>query len=191
MASRGSTKRKILDLAESLLQRRGYNAFSYHHLSQELGIKNAAIHYHFPSKEVLGLQIIERTSDRFKKWTNNHEHRILPTKNQFDWLVKSYQYHLNSNNRVCLIGSLATDYYTLPRSMQSAINELSYEVQSWTARLLDNGRQAGELQFEGRSQDKALSIISSLTGSLQLARLLGNEYHFRIVNQIYIELNLT
>jgi hypothetical protein len=75
--------------------------------------------------------------------------------------------------------------------MQSAINELSYEVQSWTARLLDNGRRAGELQFEGRSQDKALSIISSLTGSLQLARLLGNEYHFRVVNQIYIELNLT
>ena len=174
-----------------MLQRRGYNAFSYHHLSQELGIKNAAIHYHFPTKEALGLQVIERTMDRFRKWTNHPEHRILPTKDQFDWLVNSYQYNLNSNNRVCLIGSLATDYYTIPTSMQSAINKLSYEVQSWTARLLDSGRQAEELQFEGRSQDKALNIICSLTGSLQLARLLGNEYHFRVVDQIYIDLNLT
>ena len=191
MASRGSTKRKILDLAESLLQRRGYNAFSYHHLSQELGIKNAAIHYHFPTKEALGLQVIERTRDRFRKWTNHPEHRILPTKDQFDWLVNSYQYNLNSDNRVCLIGSLATDFYTIPTSMQSAINKLSYEVQSWTARLLDSGRQAEELQFEGRSQDKALNIICSLAGSLQLARLLGNEYHYRVVDQIYIDLNLT
>ncbi len=191
MAMRGSTKRKILDLAESLLQRRGYNAFSYHHLSQELGIKNAAIHYHFPTKEALGLQIIERTRDRFSKWTNHPEHRILPTKDQFDWFIKSYQYNLNSDNRVCLIGSLATDYYTIPVSMQSAIHKLSYEVQIWTARLLDSGRQAEELSFKGRAQDKALNIISSLAGSLQLARLLGNEYHYRVVKQIYIDLNLT
>jgi len=191
MAIRGVTKRKILDLAESLLQRRGYNAFSYHHLSQELGIKNAAIHYHFPTKEALGLQIIERTRDRFNKWTNHPEHRILPTKDQFDWFIKSYQYNLNSDNRVCLMGTLATDYYTIPASMQTAIHKLSYEVQNWTSRLLENGRQVGALSFEGSGQDKALNIISSLAGSLQLARLLGNEYHYRVVNQIYIDLNLT
>ena len=90
MASRGTTKRKILDLAESLLQQRGYNAFSYHHLSSELGIKNAAIHYHFPSKEGLGIKIIERTHDRFKKWTSNPENRILSAKEQLDWFIKSY-----------------------------------------------------------------------------------------------------
>lgn len=191
MAVKGVTKRKILDLAETLLQHRGYNAFSYQHLSSELGIKNAAIHYHFPTKKDLGIQIIERTRARFLKWTNNPEHRILPTREQLDWFVKSYQYNLNTNNRVCLIGSLATDYYTLPLSMQSAINKLSYEVQAWLARLLDSGRQAGEISFEGPSQDKALTIISSLGGSLQLARLMGNEYHHRIVNQIYIDLNLT
>jgi AcrR family transcriptional regulator len=191
MASRGATKRKILDLAESLLQRRGYNGFSYHHLSTELGIKNAAIHYHFPSKEDLGNLIIERTRERFLKWTNNPENRILSTKEQLDWFIKSYQYNLHADNRVCLIGSLSTDYYTLPDSMQSAIRKLSYEVQGWVARLLDSGRQSGEINFEGLSQDKALSIISSLAGALQLARLLGNEYFHRIANQIYIDLNLT
>ena len=61
MAPRGTTKRRILDLAENLLQRLGYNGFSYQHLSKELGIKNAAIHYHFPTKEELGVEIIERT----------------------------------------------------------------------------------------------------------------------------------
>ena len=191
MASRGTTKRKILDLAESLLQQRGYNAFSYHHLSSEMGIKNAAVHYHFPSKEGLGVRIIERTHDRFKKWTNNPENRILSTKDQLDWFIKSYQYNLNTGNRVCLIGTLSTDYFTLPTPMQSAIHALSYDVQSWVARLLDSGRQAGEVSFEGRSKDKALCVISSLAGALQLARLLGDEYFHRIVKQIYIDLKLT
>ncbi len=191
MASRGKTKRKILDLAETLLQRLGYNGFSYQHLSRELGIKNAAIHYHFPTKEALGVEIIERTRHRFNKWTNNPENRVLPAKQQFDWLIKSYHYNLNANNRICLIGSLATDYYTLPREMQAAVRTLSNEVQHWTARLLEGGRQSGVVKFEGSSQPKALTVLCTLTGALQLARLLGNEYYHQIIEQIYIDLKLT
>ena len=189
--SKGTTKRKILDLAELMLQRLGYNGFSYHHLSNELGIKNAAIHYHFPTKEALGVQIIQRTRERFGKWVNNPENRIMPVRHQLEWFVKTYRYNLNAQNRVCLIGSLATDYYTLPPAMQSAINDLSLEIQKWMAKLLDGGRQTGVLQFEGNSQDKAVCILSSLTGSLQLARLLGNEYFYKTINQIYIDLKLT
>jgi AcrR family transcriptional regulator len=191
VASRGTTKRKILDLAELLLLRLGYNGFSYQHLSRELGVKNAAIHYHFPTKEELGVHIIERTRGRFIKWVNNPENRVLPVRQQLDWFVKTYRYNLNAGNRVCLIGSLATDYYTLPPAMQAAINQLSSEIQKWMARLLDSGRQSETLWFEGNSQDKAACVLSSLTGSLQLARLLGNDYFFQAVNQIYVDLKLT
>jgi AcrR family transcriptional regulator len=169
----------------------GYNGFSYHHLSTELGIRNAAIHYHFPTKESLGIKLVERTRDRFNKWCNHPEHRILPIKEQIDWLVKSYQYNLNSDNRVCLIGALATDYYTLPLEIQTAVRQLSIEIQNWTARLLENGRQTEVLNFKGKSKHKALNILSSLTGSLQLARLLGNDSYHQIVEQIYIDLELT
>ena len=191
MANRGTTRRKILDLAENLLQQLGYNGFSYHHLSSALGIKNAAIHYHFPSKEDLGMEIIDRTKDRFHKWINHPENRILPAKDQLDWFIKIYQYNLHTGNRVCLIGALATDYYTLPPTMQNAINQLSGDIQKWVARVLDSGRQSGDFQFEGSCQDKSVCLISSLTGSLQLTRLMGQEYFQKIVNQIYIDLNLT
>ena len=173
------------------MQRRGYNAFSYHHLSKDLGIKNAAIHYHFPSKEDLGVSIIERTRDRFKKWTSNPENRVLPIKEQLTWLIKSYEYNLNTENRICLIGALSTDYYTVPASMQKAIRGLSHDVQYWVAKLLESGRQTAEVRFDGRSQDKAQVIISSLTGSLQVSRLLGNDYFYQVVKQIHLDLNLT
>lgn len=191
MANRQATKRKILDLGEELVQKRGFNAFSYHHISSQLGIKNAAIHYHFPTKEQLGLSIIDRTRERFSKWVNHPEHRVLPVENQLQWFVKIYQYNLDSDNRICLMGSLASDYYTLPDSMQSAIRVLSNEVQNWMAQLLESGRLQGIIRYEGKSKDKAITIIASLAGSLQLARLLGNDLYRQIVNQIYLDLNLT
>ena len=45
-----STKDKILDLASNMLQEHGYNGFSYGHISKQLGVRNAAVHYHFPTK---------------------------------------------------------------------------------------------------------------------------------------------
>ena len=66
-----NSKRTILNLAESLLQDKGFNGFSYAHIASELGVKNAAIHYHFPSKEELGLSVMRRYRERFKLWVNN------------------------------------------------------------------------------------------------------------------------
>ncbi len=178
-----STKKRILELGEDLIHKLGYNGFSYHHISQQLNIKKAAIHYHFPSKQDLGEAIITVSQERFKKWTNHPEHRILPVKDQLDWFVKTYRYNLDRDNRVCLIGSLATDYYTLPAGMQQSVKKLSNDVLNWMDQLLHSGRSSGELEFSGSSRNKAATVITSLAGSLQLARLLGNQQYQEIVNQ--------
>ncbi|TDJ66872.1 MAG: TetR family transcriptional regulator, partial [Proteobacteria bacterium] len=37
--AQADTKTQILDTAEALLQDRGFNAFSYNHIAQPLGVK--------------------------------------------------------------------------------------------------------------------------------------------------------
>src|SRR3954447_20709833 len=64
MNGTGTTSR-ILDVAERLLQVRGYNGFSYGDVATELGITRAALHYHFRGKAELGLALIERYRTRF------------------------------------------------------------------------------------------------------------------------------
>ena len=59
-----NSKRTILNLAEALLQDRGFNGFSYANIASELGVKNAAIHYHYPSKEDLGIPVMQRYRER-------------------------------------------------------------------------------------------------------------------------------
>ncbi len=65
MANPKDTKTEILDLAENLLLDRGFNGFSYADISSALGVKNAAIHYFFPTKSDLGIAVIQRAKEMF------------------------------------------------------------------------------------------------------------------------------
>ena len=51
---------RILDVAERLVQVRGFNGFSYADIAAELQITKAALHYHFASKAALGEALIAR-----------------------------------------------------------------------------------------------------------------------------------
>ena len=54
------TAERILDIAERLVQTRGFTNFSYADIAAELGITKASLHYHFPGKAELGQGGIER-----------------------------------------------------------------------------------------------------------------------------------
>jgi len=62
-----STRSEILVTAELLLRTKGYAAFSYGDLADEVGIKKASVHHHFPTKEGLSIAIVESYLFRFKK----------------------------------------------------------------------------------------------------------------------------
>ena len=61
----GDTATRILDSAESLVQVRGFNGFSYADVAAELAITTASLHYHFPGKAELGRALIARYGERF------------------------------------------------------------------------------------------------------------------------------
>lgn len=54
------TRTRILDVAEDLIQRVGLNAMSYKHISDAVGIRKASIHHHFPNKENLVDELLNR-----------------------------------------------------------------------------------------------------------------------------------
>lgn len=70
MASRrkrgnADTASRILDVAERLVQSRGFNGFSYADVAAELKLSKASLHYHFPGKAELGEALIARYAARF------------------------------------------------------------------------------------------------------------------------------
>src|SRR5262245_39048649 len=59
------TRSRILDVAEELAQRRGFNGFSYADVAAKLDLRKASLHYHFPSKTELGEALLARYVERF------------------------------------------------------------------------------------------------------------------------------
>ena len=179
-----NTKRVILDLAEKMLQDKGYNGFSYAHISSELGVKNAAVHYHFQTKEELGSAIIQRYRDRFALWVNNARVKDLPPKDKLDWFIGIYKNTRADNGKVCLLGALETEFNSIPDSLRAQTKAMNKEMLQWLESTLSEGRSVGVFQFNGEPSGKAALILSSLQGALQMARALGSQKFSEIAEQI-------
>ena len=182
------TRTRILDLAETLLLERGFNAFSYQHLARELGVKPAAIHYHFPSKDDLGTALVARQLRRLRKWRALPRVTDLQPAQQFEALLAVYDNHLGHDRRVCQFGALAADFRTLPAAMQTELRTFNRELTEWLAEVLAVGRATGELRFVGSPTAKATQVLTVLAGALQVARVHDDSAYHVIVGQLRLEL---
>lgn len=171
-AGQRNTRRAIMDTAQRLLQERGFQGFSYHHIAEELGIRNAAVHYYFPSKADLGLALIQRFRDDFHWWKSQLAEKRLNASSQVRQFVRIYQGYMSAE-RACALGVVGVEAPGLTDAMRREAAGLFTDLRDWLAWVLEQGRQFGDLMFDGDSVDRATHVIGSLQGALQLARISG------------------
>ena len=169
------TKREILDAAEAMLQERGFNAFSYHHIAERLGVKNAAIHYHFRSKADLGVAVIERYRRRFARWAEKLEGEERDPWRKLEAYFQIYLDFKIRGGKICPSGILQAEYHSIPEEMRASASALIVDLQEWLTRTLAQGREQGAFQFPGEPADQAMVIGATLQGALQIARAWGPE----------------
>src|SRR5437764_5137295 len=102
------TAARILDVAERLVQSRGFNGFSYADVAAELGITKASLHYHFPGKAELGEALIGRYAGRFADALEQIDRRGGDAHAKLEAYAGVYAEVLRAR-RMCLCGMLAAD----------------------------------------------------------------------------------
>ena len=167
-----NTKQKILELGEALIREKGYDGFSYHDISAALGIKNAAIHYHFPKKADLGIAILKDTAAKMEKLKVSYadETALEKLKLFMGVYVDSYK-----QDRICLIGAMASSCSTKERSLQKELKLVVNCIADTVAEILAEGKAKKEFSFTENTRTKALLIISNLLAALQLERISNNK----------------
>ena len=183
-----NSKRTIMNMAEALLQDKGFNGFSYAHIASELGVKNAAIHYHFPTKEDLSIAVIRRYRERFQLWINNSRVKDLAPEKKLDWFFSIYSDMRADQGKVCLVGSMEAEFNTIPEGLQAEVGALHKELLGWLEATLSEGKEAGIFHFHGTPSSKAALILSSVQGALQMARALGTKKFRDVVEQLKLDL---
>ena len=168
---RSETAEQILDLAETLIQTRGYSAFSYQDIADSLGIRKASIHYHFPSKTDLGVAVVDRYIIRFgDALTAIADDQSQSSMTMLDFYVQPYLQFASTPDRVCLSGALAGEMMALPPKVRERVDHFFKTHQTWLTEILERGVTRGEFKLAAPSSKVARFIFGALQGALLVKR---------------------
>ena len=99
------TAKKITDIAERMIRDGGYHSFSFRQIADELEVKSASIHYHFPTKEALGELVTKRYTENFLASLGRPEEH----KDPIGFYISAFETALKVDGRTCLCGVLAAE----------------------------------------------------------------------------------
>lgn len=182
----GDTSRKILDIAERYVMQRGYHAFSYQHIAEELDVKPAAVHYHFRTKPDLVAEVLDRYRARFRRWARTLTGTPVE---QLDAYV-ALSRELLAAGRIDPFGMMAGEYDQVPDGVKQRLRELQVEIFDWFGGLLEAGRASEVFRFDGASEAKAAELACALLGAQQLGRVCGPEAFERVAAQVRVSLGI-
>jgi TetR/AcrR family transcriptional repressor of nem operon len=179
---RSHTAEQILDLAEMLIQTRGYSAFSYQDISDALGITKASIHYHFASKTDLGIAVVDRYVARFgAALVAIAEDQSQPSMAMLDFYIEPYTGYARTPDQICLCGALAGEILALPPELRARVDRFFRSHQAWLAGILKRGAARGEFKLPAPASKVARLAFSALQGALLVKRATDDPSQLRDV----------
>jgi TetR/AcrR family transcriptional repressor of nem operon len=176
--AKAPTATRILDVAERLVQTRGFNGFSYADIAAELQITKASLHYHYPGKAELGEALIVRYAARFGEALETIDRTIPHAGDKLDAYVDLYADVLRGQ-RLCLCGILAAEYQTLPEPMRAVVIAFFDDNEAWLARVIEEGTAAGTFAYDGAAADAAKMLLGGLEGAMLIARPYDDLHRFQ------------
>lgn len=181
-------KPQILDVASELLQTRSFTSFSYQDLSDRLGISKASVHHHFASKEELLLALTARYRTCQRQRLDELDRQHARPLERLDAYLASMARVASEGNKICPLGALQSEYNVIPEAVRADIQELFQYTKRWLSGVLAEGRERGEMEFEGSPAERAVLIMSAVQGALQIARAAGPKEFAAVTGQIKLGL---
>jgi AcrR family transcriptional regulator len=181
------TRIKIIELATQLVMKKGFNAFSYADIAQPLNIKNAAVHYHFPSKEDLGVAVVKGQIENLHNLIGELKQKNTSEIEQLQVLFGFYEDFAN-RDYICLIGSMGADILTLPSRIQIELRQDLQNVLDWLVEILVAGQAKGIFKTQSDNCLKANMILNNLVAGAVLARLTHQNNLKDICQMVVLEL---
>lgn len=170
-------REQILASAQRLVQTCGFNAFSYADIADEVGIRKASLHHHFPTKSDLAVALIDRYTatleDALLKLSSSAE----PADKKLTTYVGFYRKTLGAE-RACLGGMLASEALTLDKVVLRGLKRFFELNARWLTEVLAEGKAKRIFILNGTASSHAHLLVSSLQGALILARATDDQKVF-------------
>jgi TetR/AcrR family transcriptional regulator, transcriptional repressor for nem operon len=176
---------QILDVAQDLIQRTGVNAMSYADISKAIGIRKASIHYYFPTKEDLVVDLLDRYNQQFCHLADQIITSAISSEAKLNRYCDLYVTTLSSGeqDKACLCGVLTAELQTLNPRIVQRITQFYRHNESYLEQILQAGLESGEFDFRGNPKTMARLIFSLMQGDLLVARAEGGVARIKATTQ--------
>jgi TetR/AcrR family transcriptional repressor of nem operon len=166
------TKEKILKEGRALLQRHGYNGFSFQDIADRLDIKKPSLYDHYASKEDLILAILQDYNDTFDRWimTVKEDTPLQRVQKVFDVF---YVFSCDKG-KVCPVLSLAADFQGLTKVVQKEMKAFVDKWLHWLELQIAEGQKKGQIRKDMDAKNLAIFIYNQAMGSQFQARVQAN-----------------
>jgi TetR/AcrR family transcriptional repressor of nem operon len=176
---------RIVDVAESLIQRQGFNGFSYDNIARAVGIRKPSVHHHFVTKADLVTLVTQRYVHRFITQLERLNRRHASPKERLLSYAQLFQ-DTGQSEGLCSWGMLVAESERLPTQIQEHLQAFFNANLLWLTATLAMAwpRRAGS------AQGTALLLLSSLEGAMIVGRtLLVNDAPMQAAKALFDQLD--
>ncbi|MET0357735.1 MAG: TetR/AcrR family transcriptional regulator [Cellvibrio sp.] len=172
-----TTRDKIIALAQEAIASRGYSAFSFRELAAELNIKSASIHYHFPTKTHLGVEVARAYRGQLQQAFDNIADAFKDDpKKAIESLIAVYRYEVRTSQRMTVCTMLAAEIKNLPTEIQTEMASFyKFNIGWLESQFLKLGYNTDT------AHEKACQLFALLQGAMTGAKGQNNPAYFDVV----------
>ncbi|HVJ53097.1 MAG TPA: TetR/AcrR family transcriptional regulator [Aliidongia sp.] len=171
------TRTILIETAIDFARLRGYTAFSYADIAEAVGIRKPSIHHHFPSKEDLGVAIVEAYMAEFARRLSGITVEMTDPLLRLEAYAGLYREALKAG-RGCLCGVLASEIAALPPRVQLAVRQFLALHLDWLERTLAEDGGFGRLRHDIVPARDAGTVLATLQGALSMSLALRQPRNF-------------
>ncbi len=175
------TEQSILNTTEDMIRQGGYYGFSFRNVADVVGIKSSSVHYHFETKEKLGIATAKRYTDNFIGAIGVPEELMLAGKNPVVHYISAFRNAIISEKGMCLCGILATETSVLPDSIVAELNDFFDRNVDWLERAYQ------QIGVTTNVKNKALQTLSLLEGAMMISTSKKDLNFFDLSTQLVLE----
>ena len=175
------TRRRIVEAAAPIFNRRGYEGSSLNELMEATGLKKGGIYRHFSSKEELAAEAFDYTWEAAWKARLLHVDEKANGIEKLKQLVANFVDYRSPVAGGCPILNTAIDADDGNPVLRARVAKA---LRSWLSRLqtiVEQAQEHGETQPGVDPNLVATLIVSSLEGALMISRLQRNDEALRRV----------
>ena len=167
------TKTTLLDSAERMMRQRGYDAVSFGDLADEIGIRKASIHYHFPKKADLAVDLIDRYSARLAKMRSELRVSSGTAGEALAGLIEIYRDALDQGQQLCLCVAFSAGRDSLDTRTLTLLEKFHEESLKWLETVFTLAQQDGSIVDVTNPAQDAIGTLALLEGAQVMARAVG------------------